>query len=240
MPKITIGHLEFASKKAAKAYFSNLLNSAPLDVLLEDEAHRDVAALFSNHHSQAKTARSAIKFEVERHKMPYIPAFRRFVAIFNDGAIQPFSYAVALDGEMAALNKFRSAARMLVMDELHQWKLRQMDRDGTLRCAIDGKRYNMNDVHVDHKPPLSFAVIVKGFLTARGLDPAAIALEESDDVSTGFADKQLEADFRAYHREMAVLRIVRKQANMAAAAKGRVKPTSKDGTLQRPTPSNHA
>jgi hypothetical protein len=229
--KMQIGHLEFPSKKTAKAHFSAILNTVPVGIPLNGDAHRDLLALYRNHYSLAHTVNEVAHFEVEIFKMPFISKQRRFVAVDNKGDRTPFSYLVALDGEPAPLTTFRAVARNVVIEDLHTWKRQKMARDGNFECAVSGARFPMDEVHVDHKPPLTFSVIVKGFLSARRIDLSAIAYREENGVKVGFSDSKLEAAFRDYHSKMAVLRIIHKHANVAAASKGRIKPSAKDGTL---------
>ncbi|MGW6537446.1 DUF3223 domain-containing protein [Streptomyces sp. NPDC055051] len=88
---------------------------------------------------------------------------------------------------------------------------------GPVTCAISGAPIaSTQEAHVDHHAP-TFAQIAETFIDAQG-GPDAFHI--SDDIPDGFshaelADKEVEAAWQDYHREVAVLRVVTKLANLS-------------------------
>lgn len=230
-PKLSIGSRNFATKREAKAFYSGILQSTCPGDRLGDDDHQAILDLIGRHPSLGSIIQEVSCIEVEKLKLSFMPGGRRFVAILRNGKRRAFSYIVALDGQKSALDGFRAASRRIVMEDLHAWKMKQMQRDGTFVCAVSGKSFPMDAIHVDHKPPLTFSVIVKGFLAARKIDPQKVCIREIDDIKMGFEDDELASDFREYHRQMAVLRIIQKRLNVEKASKGRIRPSARDGTL---------
>ncbi|EDY83709.1 hypothetical protein VDG1235_3336 [Verrucomicrobiia bacterium DG1235] len=159
----------------------------------------------------------------------------RFVVVQQDGAEVAISYTTCLDGKPDSRKKFIAVCRLIVHKDLHRWKVKQIiepKSESMLRCVESGTLVDFEDAQVDHKPPLTFSVIVKAFIQARKLDTGGVVFMTDKDGMEILADEELSKDFREFHKDMAVLRILSKTANLKGASKGRIAPTKNDGTLE--------
>jgi hypothetical protein len=73
-------------------------------------------------------------------------------------------------------------------------------------------------------------VIVRSFIVASQIDTSSI-LYVDDGPKPRFSDLDLAARFDAFHKDMAVLRLVATRQNTSRASAARIKPTKKDATL---------
>lgn len=78
---------------------------------------------------------------------------------------------------------------------------------------------------MDHRPPMTFEVIVTTFLCGRGLslDDVPLTIGKDDQVSPEITDGVLSEAIRAYHAKIARLDIVRNTVNLAQAIRHRLK-----------------
>jgi hypothetical protein len=80
---------------------------------------------------------------------------------------------------------------------------------------------------MDHRPPMTFEVIVTTFLGGRGLsvDDVPVTTGQDNQVSPEITDKDLAAAFLAYHASVARLDLVKTSVNLAQASRHRLKDT---------------
>lgn len=80
---------------------------------------------------------------------------------------------------------------------------------------------------MDHRPPMTFEVIVTTFLAARGMSLADVPLTVGQDnqVSPELTDDALGEAFRSYHTAVARLDFVKDTVNLAQASRHRLKPS---------------
>lgn len=104
-----------------------------------------------------------------------------------------------------------------------------MSAHGT--CPATDRIVEWEECHVDHRTPLTFSVIVRSFIVARGIETSSVAYEDSG-ARERFANHELAVAFELFHREMAVLRIVAADQNAKLSSGARNKPTKKDRTLR--------
>ncbi len=83
----------------------------------------------------------------------------------------------------------------------------------------------MSSSVVDHKPPITFSVIVKFFLqdnTDVILSEELFQSGEISGTSTVFADESLSQRFMAYHNSVCELRVVQASANASISHLARI------------------
>jgi hypothetical protein len=98
--------------------------------------------------------------------------------------------------------------------------------DGCVPCAETGERIRGDEGHMDHRPPMTFEVIVTTCLAARGIALADVPLTigRDDQVSPEVTDEALGESFRTYHSSVARLDFVKDTVNLAQASRHRLKP----------------
>ena len=83
---------------------------------------------------------------------------------------------------------------------------------------------------------MTFSMIARGYLRAKRMidpsfDPAAIAYDRSGTYGARLADHHLADEFAHYHREEAVLRVIKATTNLSRAHLGRIALTRADRVL---------
>lgn len=157
-------------------------------------------------------------------------AKRTFILHRMDNSQEEFSYIKCVDGDHKPFDEFSRACRRSVEERLHDWKATKMD-GRIVKCAISGEIVTFTQAHVDHKPPLTFSVIVKGFAVSKGINLSDVRYTRKGIIGVEFTESALTAAFDIYHSKMAVLRIVRSVENLRTSYAARVTATAKDDTL---------
>jgi hypothetical protein len=160
------------------------------------------------------------------------PEFRNTKCFFLMGGSeekQLFSYLLAINGTITDNQRFSKACRHLVAERLREFK-KQRFKNRPVKCAITNEIVEWEECQIDHKAPLTFSAIVKSFIIAHKIDISKVEyvceLTKEQFVDQGLADK-----FDAFHKEMAVLRVLSTKQNSKLSCGARIKPTKKDGTL---------
>jgi len=94
-----------------------------------------------------------------------------------------------------------------------------------------GEIVTFTQAHVDHKPPQTFSVTVKGFAVAKNISFTDVQYTRKGIIGVEFTESALTEAFDIYHSKMAVLRIVNAVENLRTSYAARVTATTKDGTL---------
>lgn len=97
--------------------------------------------------------------------------------------------------------------------------------DGCVSCAVTGERLRRNAGHMDHRPPMTFEVIVTTFLAGRGmaLEDVPLTVGRDNQVSAEITDEALCEAFRSYHSAVARLDFVEASINLAQASRSRLR-----------------
>lgn len=232
--KIKIANQEFPTKKAALQFYQNLLAGYQIGEVLSESDKKAVVNL---------VYRDSDPEEVERYELETgdciktvivdaHPDFKRtkcFYLVEANNERTLFSYRLAINGDLSSMQKFTRACRNTVQVELRAFKAARF-ANRPVKCAISGKIVEWEECQVDHKSPLTFSVIVKSFIVSNALDVDLIEYVYQNS-SEFFASPSLSEKFSAFHREMAVLRIVATEENAKLASKARILPTSRDGKI---------
>ena len=154
-----------------------------------------------------------------------------FRIIRNDGSGTDFSYPHCV-AEKAPSRKqevsqaFRRAVRFDLYKARDVFFSGHTGADGLVACAVTGDRIGRGQGQMDHRPPMTFEVIVTTFLAARGLpvDDVPLTVGQDNQVSPEVADQALSEAFRTYHTAVARLDFVKNTVNLAQASRHRLKP----------------
>lgn len=85
---------------------------------------------------------------------------------------------------------------------------------------------------VDHRQPNTFSVIVDRFKELNNTDVTKTVYEINNENILVFKDNELSLKFRNYHKEKAILRIVRKECDLSRTGMARLKRTNNDLTIK--------
>src|SRR6476646_11537962 len=224
---LQIGALRFPTRKAAAEHFRKILYGYPLYERIPEPDATHLHWLLERHHEFAQKAGAGIDhFTV----VNTIYSALGFNIIRVDGSTADFSYITALDGKMpSARREMLASLRWEVESDILRAKgdyFRQhADGDGTVACAITGRRVTYKQSHADHAPPYYFGTLADLFLAARAIEPTYDLLEPSADhqITRLLADRKLAEDWRAYHHKLAVIRVVEAYKNVENASNAKVR-----------------
>ena len=141
---------------------------------------------------------------------------RGFYLVRVDGTSTDFSYRECIK-PTPHRKKVLNAMRAKVEGDTLAFKNAAFDGKSTLVCPDTGKPIAFTTSHVDHVAPLTFPVLVDGFLSAVGMTFDDIELRPSGDnqFRDEFADESLAEEWRKYHADNAQLEVVSAWANLS-------------------------
>jgi hypothetical protein len=217
----------FEKQGDAAAFFKAMLNRyRPGERVNVDDA-LDVAALLERHTEYAaKVGCGVSHFQV----MMTEHGTQCFRIIRTDCSGTDFSYSNCItqrppSRKQEVSQAFRRAVRFDLYKARDTFFATHGDANGNATCAATGERITREDAHMDHRPPMTFEVIVTTFLCGRGLslDGVPLTTGQDDQVSPEVTDQTLSEAFRLYHSTVARLDLVRNTVNLAQASRHRLK-----------------
>lgn len=232
---VELRELRFNTQKEAKAFFGSILNAHEEGEELEGEEFNYVEQLLENH----PRASEKIGVGIERIVVGLNPERngKCFYVVRKDNSFDDFSYHRCIDGEPNAFTTFAAACRRAVYEDIQDFRAKisaEIDHpEGKVKCAISGQMIHWRDAVIDHKPPKTFSVLVNLFQVAKQIDMSKIEYDRELIGGVKFRDKKLSEEFRQFHRQAALLRVVSRHKNSATAHQGRITPTKQDRVLQQ-------
>jgi len=159
------------------------------------------------------------------------PVYKKTKCFFADLGDEQwlFSYRLMINGDLSEEKKFYIACRNAVKTELHKFK-EKVFANKPVKCAISNVEVDWDTCQIDHKPPLTFSVIVRSFIESRKIDDFMNHISYVGNIWT-FIDNNMEMQFVDFHKRMAVLRTLSTKHNIKIASTGRIKPTKSDYKL---------
>ncbi|MBL3611130.1 DCL family protein [Rhodovulum sulfidophilum] len=217
----------FATQGEATAFFKAMLNRYRPGEQVNEEDALDIAALLERHTEYtAKVGKGVSHFEV----MMTEHGTQCFRIVRTDGSGTDFSYRNCItqrppSRKQEVSQAFRRAVRFDLYNARDAFFATYGDENGNATCAVTGEPITRENAHMDHRPPMTFEVIVTTFLCSRGLslDSVPLTTGRDDQVSPEVADQTICEEFRAYHSSVARLDLVRNTVNLAQASQHRLK-----------------
>lgn len=217
----------FVNQGQAVDFFKAMLNRYALGDRVSDADQLDLAALLERHDEYKQKVGCGIDcFTI----MMTEHGTRCFRIIRTDGTGTDFSYRHCVTGhaptrKQEVTQAFRHAVRFDLYAARDKFFAQHKDGDGLVTCGVTGERMRLNDAHMDHRPPMTFEVIVTTFLASRGISAADVPISSGRDeqVVPEILDSGLVAAFRTFHNQVARLDLVKSTANLAQASRERLK-----------------
>ena len=99
------------------------------------------------------------------------PVYKKTKCFFADLGDEQwlFSYRLMINGDLSEDKKFNIACRNAVKNDLHKFK-EKVFANKPVKCAISNIEVDWDTCQIDHKPPLTFSVIVRSFIDARKIE----------------------------------------------------------------------
>lgn len=222
------------TKSAALTHFKAMLGRYADGQVVEDRAdHEDLVALLERYDASitdgpSKTGIGISHFTRTRN-IENCYSTSSFWVHRTDGTSTDFSYIAAVNGKpKGPSQEFYDACREAVQADLLAAKRRHFqdhgDASGRVPCEITGDLIVFEEAHLDHAWP-PFGQIVASFRAARGWTqaiPAGIVTLPADaQTKSRFVDATVADEFRQFHHQLAMARVVHKSANLSMAARQR-------------------
>lgn len=219
----------FEKQGDATSFFKTMLNRYRPSQRVNDEDSLDLAALLEQHTEYlAKVGCGVSHFEV----MLTEHGTQCFRIIRTDGSGTDFSYPHCIaqrppTRKQEVSQAFRRVVRFDLYRARDAFFAAHVGGDGCVPCAVTGDRVARDAGHMDHRPPMTFEVIVTTFLAGRGMSLADVPLTSGQDnqVSPEVTRKALSEAFRSYHTAVARLDFVKNTVNLAQASRNRLRPS---------------
>jgi hypothetical protein len=221
MIKVFIGNHEFDTKKDAKAYFTEILNRTELNSKLSGDDFNDIKELLETHPNSSEKIGVGIA-ELYVANTSYQGKCFHLKRI--DGSSDNFGIHKCIDGESDKKN-FNMAARQAIKDDMIQLR-----RDLLQQNNIQETEYQ--NYHVHHQGAKSFSVIVNMFITMRQIQLSSINYNTIEIYGKEFQDETLKNDFRDFHNNEAMFRLITKQENLRNSHLARITITSRDTVIR--------
>lgn len=229
------------TKAAALNHFKAMLARYTDGDVVEDRSdHDDLVALLERHDEAitdgpSKTGVGIDHFTRTRNNFNGYST-PSFWVHRTDGTATDYSYISGVNGQPKGHSReFYDACRAAVQDDLIAAKRRFFneygDEQGCVPCEITGTHIGFKDAHLNHAWP-TFGQIVAAFRAAhtwtREIPTGIITLPADAQTQSVFQDPIVADAFKAFHHDLAVLRIIQRKINLAMAI-GQRRPT-----VQRP------
>lgn len=235
---IKIGNKEFRFKKDALNYYQTILNSYKFGENISDKHYADIIELlnydktFSDNHYKVQERGGEIENENDNHIIENIriskfnSSTKCFELLYKNGETEIISYRVRITKPKENLfSNFTKAARNAIQEDIRGVKNNYFQKHsikGQVPCQETYILSKWTDLVVDHRQPNTLSVIIDRFLELNKINLKDIEYTTDENNLYQFKDNNLIINFRNYHKEKAVLRIVRKKCNSSRAYLGRI------------------
>lgn len=224
---VEIATRTFENQSKATDFFKGMLNRYSAGDQVTDDDSLDLAALLERHDEYAQKVGCGVDhFEV----MATEHGTNCFRIVRTDGSGTDFSYRHCITQRPPTRKQdvsqaFRRAVQLDLYTARDRFFAQHRGADGRVTCAVTGERIGRDESHMDHRPPMTFEVIVTTFLEGRGmsLEEVPISRGRDEQVSPEVTDAGLIEAFRSYHTRVAKLDIVRTSVNLSQSARHRIK-----------------
>jgi len=249
---LVIGNKTYKTKKAALFHYKTILNSYNFGQSLSENDFNDLVDLldFESDNFQEEIEKNAIEpdeiefsnnsndedsfewelIDIKVSKVQFNT--KCFEFFFNNGESDYISYINIINNSNASADfNFKRSCRNVIQEDIRKVKQVFFDTHsvkGQVKCQESGQLSKWEELAVDHRQPNTLSIIIDRFRELNNINVDDLEFEKSEDNKMVFKDKSLIDSFRAYHKEKANLRIVRKDLNSSRSSLARVKRTSKD------------
>lgn len=209
-----IGAREFKYKKDAIAYFRHMLNNYSYSQKVSEQDLSELKELIKARPDGSEKVGCGIE-AVQIIKVRY--KTKCFQLIRKDGTCEVFSYRKSINGKTKPTTKFSKTCRETVSEDLRE-----------VKCQETNELCKWEQLNVDHRQPNTFSIIVDRFIEIYQINVSKVRYVEVRNGVHQFQENKLSADFKAYHKEKANLRIVKKGANLSRSHQARNTRQKKD------------
>jgi hypothetical protein len=197
----------FRTKQAVQDAIKTMLADYAVGSILRPEDEALMLDVLQHH----PHAREKIGVGIKRLRIgepPGFPGQRCFWIERIDGSRIDFSYRQCLQPASPWID-LTQAMRLAIAPQIVERKARVFGSREVVQCPITDVRCTWEEMHVDHRPPLTFARLMQDFLLSEGLGPEQIVLEESPDgIGSILANADWSQEWQTYHAMFADLWVI--------------------------------
>jgi hypothetical protein len=220
---------EFATKEEAKKFFRAMLARYRNGQTINPEDSLLLRGLLERHPDAHQKIGGGIRRFFRDHTDKGTDCF--WLEREDGSDPTEFSFITCVNAKGKSLyQEFAEACREAVQPQLNEAKKKHFrefgDADGKVPCEVTGKRVAHYESHLDHKPPMTFQVVVETFVAANKIEISGEMLSAPADAqfATTFVDGDLKHQFVEYHSSVTRdrLRIVAKKENLRLGGSNRL------------------
>ena len=202
-----LGMQVFRSKQAVMDAIKTMLADYPVGSIVRPEDEALMLDLLQHHpHAQEKIGVGIKRLRIQ--EPPGYPGQRCFWIERTDGSRIDFSYRQCLQPASPWVD-LTSAMRLAIAPQIVERKTRVFGTREVVQCPVTDVRCTWDQMHVDHRPPLTFARLMQDFLLSEGLGPEQIDLEEAPDgIGSVLANGEWSQEWQTYHAMFADLWVI--------------------------------
>ncbi len=228
---INIGKHLFQTKKEALLFYKDILSRYSFNEILDINDKEAIIDLLeydeSFNYEEIKIDEFKTDFFIEKIKIGKAQFNTKcFEIVWNDGLEEFISYTQIINRhETNSKVYFVKACRNIIQDDLRKVKQKYFDINsikGKVECQETGELLKWEDLVVDHRQPITFSVIVDRFLEVRKIKTDEVEFKKINNV-LHFKNENLSNDFKEYHKQKAILRIVKRELNSSRTQLAKLK-----------------
>lgn len=216
MAKYKLGNQQFKTKKAIKEHIRSIVTKYSDNSILDDDDFdlmMDLLKLHPNSKQKIGMGVWIIKRIISReYKTP------GFELVRFDGTSTDFSWRQCLEPSNHKAD-VKKACREVIKQQIMEFRNGFMSNGiRVFVCPITKIETPVSELHVDHKPPFTFATIFDDWVLANEIDINKIKLKGYGDnnETLEFADSGIADNFAQFHLTFAELRMVSAEGNYQA------------------------
>jgi len=243
---IKIGETEFSSKKSTLEYYKDILNSYDFGASLSDEHYNDLIDLlnynsddYDENVEQLNEITSVCEEEddssiniVDIRIAKFQFNTKCFEVVYSNGDTWIISYRLFISNiNTSPRSYFNRVCRYTIQPDLIKVKqayFSKFAKESKAPCQESKEFLYYEDLVVDHRQPNTLSVIIDRFIEAFSIDVDQVEYKYTSGKVTLFEDEELANNFRQYHKEKALLRIVSKRLNLSRSGMARLKEMKND------------
>jgi Protein of unknown function (DUF3223) len=202
-----LGMQVFRSKQAVTEAIKTMLAGYAVGAIVRPEDESVILDLLQFHpHAQEKIGVGIKRLRVE--VPPGYPGQRCFWIERLDGSRIDFSYRQCLQPASPWVD-LTQAMRLAIAPQIVERKTRVFGARTVVQCPVTDVRCTWEQMHVDHRPPLTFARLMQDFLLSEGLGPEQIDLDEAAaGIGSVLANAEWSQEWQDYHALFADLWVI--------------------------------
>lgn len=216
--KYTIDGKQFATKAKLKGTIREILHSYQIGQELSPDDFSFMRSVLDMHpDSDIKIGCGVARMYVRQNAV--YRRNREFWLQRLDDTETDFSFNECLK-PTTPLKKFKIACRNAIREDVIAFRNQNLSQDSA--CPFTGQALTVQNVHVDHVPPITFDAIVDEFIQLYSIEPEEVNLTgvKDGEIGDNFSDSNLSELFRRFHNEKAQLRLVSPKANLSHIKRG--------------------